>query len=438
MFKVNRPHTLLILAFILLTVLLLFSQSGPVRAEAGEPPEPGPAGASQQPTTRLFLPMLEYTTPPEPGEPQQILVCSAPRADIPDNQYPGTSDSIQISTPGLVWDLNLALDIDHTWTGDIVVELSHLESGKTARLINRPGEPDQVDGCRRPNIFAILDDEMTLPVEHECLNTAPLSPYGHIAISGMFTPDEPLSLFDNDLIAGTWQLTVSDADPHNTGELSNWCLLATVNNVPVAPETPPSPPNLPARAFVQGVTGQNQAYNLDCETRVAVDWAAFFGHRINEDQFFNRLRKSDNPDKGFVGNVHGTWGKIPPNDYGVHAEPVARLLREYGVEAYTHHPFSWDELRAEIAAGRPVYVFVVGSGGDPGSYYHVRSGVPILYEDSDGQISIVAHYEHTVMVIGYDPDYVTIRDGASVYQVPVNRFLRSWSALGNMAITARP
>ena len=349
-------------------------------------------------------------------------------------------DVLQVSTPGLIWDLNLALDIEHEWAGDIVVELSHLDSGKTVRLVDRPGDPAQRDGCNKPNIFAILDDEMTLPVENECLNSAPLTPSGvMLAISGMFTPDEPLNLFDNDQIAGSWQLTVSDNDEFNDGALANWCLLATVNNVPTSPEPPPPPPDLPESAFVQGVRGQNQKYHLDCETRVAVDWAAFFGTHINEDQFFNRLRKSDNPDRGFVGNVHGTWGKIPPNDYGVHAEPVARLLREYGVEAYTRHPFSWNELRAEIVAGRPVYVFVVGSGVEQTSpFSYIRSGAPILYTASDGYTSIVAHYEHTVMVTGYDRDYVTISDGARVYAVPINRFLRSWSALGNMAITATP
>jgi len=92
-----------------------------------------------------------------------------------------------------------------------------------------------------------------------------------------------------------------------------------------------------------------------------VDWANYLGRSINEYTFLNQLPKSDNPDKGFVGSVYGTWGQIPPDPYGVHAPPVAALLREYGLNAYAHRPLSWDQLRAEIAHGNPVIVWVIGN-----------------------------------------------------------------------------
>jgi subtilisin-like proprotein convertase family protein/uncharacterized protein YvpB len=419
-----------------LLICLLLAGNGAARAETGEPP----GELRPEAPLSVFLPFLERATFPPAGEPEQALFCRAPGLAIPDNQYPGVSDSFAVSDSRYIWDLDVFLDINHEWSGDIVVELSHLESGKTLTLMHRPGEPARRDGCNKPNIYTILDDELALPVENECLTAPPLTRSGRmIAISGGFTPDLPLNLFDGDNLSGAWQLTVSDNDPFNTGELGSWCLLATVNNVPAENLPPPPLPELPASAAVQGVHGQNQKYHLDCESRVAVDWAAFFGFQIGEDQFFNRLRSSDNPDRGFVGYVDGNWGQIPPHDYGVHAEPVVEVLREFGVQAFAHRPLSWEALRAEIAAGRPAYVWVVGSGTeDTSPYSYVRSGMPILYTSSDGHTSIVAHYEHTVMVIGYDPSYVTISDGARVYTVPVNRFLRSWSALGNMAITATP
>ena len=92
-------------------------------------------------------------------------------------------------------------------------------------------------------------------------------------------------------------------------------------------------PTLPSSASIQGISGRWPAYSLDCESRSAVDWAAYFGVKIDELTFFNALPSSDNPDKGFVGNVHGAWGQIPPYDYGVHAKPVAKLFRAYGLEA---------------------------------------------------------------------------------------------------------
>ncbi len=193
----------------------------------------------------------------------------------------------------------------------------------------------------------------------------------------------------------------------------------------------PPPPTLPNRAHVSGTTSQMQKYNLDCESRVAVDYAAFFGVRIDEDNFFNRLPRSDNPERGFVGNVHGTWGQIPPNSYGVHAIPVAALLRDFGVAAYAHKGMTWDELRAEIAAGKPVFVWDVGA---------VYNGWPTYYTASDGTVTIVANYQHVVQVIGYDlsNNFVEIMDNGNYYQRTIAQFLRSWSALDNMAIISHP
>jgi uncharacterized protein YvpB len=111
----------------------------------------------------------------------------------------------------------------------------------------------------------------------------------------------------------------------------------------------------------------------------------------------------------------------------VHAEPVAELLRAYGVPAYAHRPLSWDQLRGEITAGRPVYVWIVGT---------VNRGTPVYYTPLDGLLTIVAPYEHVVMVTGYSSYNVTIQDGSSTYTRSVKEFLESWSALGNMAITA--
>jgi len=160
-----------------------------------------------------------------------------------------------------------------------------------------------------------------------------------------------------------------------------------------------------------------------------VDWAKYFGYSIGEISFFNNLPRSANPDKGFVGNVYGNWGNIPPNDYGVHAEPVAALLRQYGLNAYAHQRLSWLELKAEIAAGKPVIVWIAGS---------VVNGMPVYYTPPDGLHTVVARYEHTVVVTGYTQNNVYYLNGDTIYSKSTAQFLDSWSALGNMAITTQP
>jgi uncharacterized protein YvpB len=197
-----------------------------------------------------------------------------------------------------------------------------------------------------------------------------------------------------------------------------------------SPTASPTPtvtftPTPPANRMIQGITGHPQSMPLSCESRSAVDWAAYFGKHINEYTFFNGLPVHDNPDKGFVGSVYGSWGQIPPAPYGVHAKPVAQRLREFGLNAKAVHGMTFDELKAEIAAGQPVIVWVVG---------HVNRGTPIPYTASGGAVTTVAKFEHTVIVIGYTEHKVTVLDGAQVYTRYTKEFLKSWAVLGNQAV----
>jgi uncharacterized protein YvpB len=189
--------------------------------------------------------------------------------------------------------------------------------------------------------------------------------------------------------------------------------------------TPTNTPTPPPEASIEGIKGRWSAYALDCEVRSAVDWAAYFGFEIDEIEFFNRLPVSDNPDHGFVGDVNGSWGSTPPDSYGVHAKPIAKLLQSYGLPAQAVRNMSWDQLRAEIATGQPVIVWVIG---------RIGLGTPVAYTSSDGHETIVARFEHTVIVIAYNKHRVTVLDGYWVYDKRLNDFLDSWEVLGNMAV----
>jgi uncharacterized protein YvpB len=184
----------------------------------------------------------------------------------------------------------------------------------------------------------------------------------------------------------------------------------------------------PESARVEGYVGRKQSLPLSCESRSAADLAAFFGVEVDELEFLAALPKSDNPDRGFVGDVYGEWGQVPPNAYGVHASPVARLLQRYGLNARAHLHMQWETLQAEIAAGRPVVVWVTG---------HVAPGEPIVYTAADGHRTVVARFEHTVTVIGYGPEGVLIADGNQVYRRSLERFMDAWTTLRSMAVTAQ-
>jgi uncharacterized protein YvpB len=210
-------------------------------------------------------------------------------------------------------------------------------------------------------------------------------------------------------------------------KLLPWVIGLVILSLVVMPG-PARAQDLPEAAFVSGLIGHAQAYPLSCESRSAVDWAAYWGVSISESEFLLALPVTDNPDAGFVGSYYGVWGSIPPASYGVHANPVAALLRQYGLQAEARYDLSWEDLRAEIAAGRPVIVWIIGQ---------MWSGKPVPYNTSDGHNTIVARFEHTMIVTGYNSTYVYATDastgaGMAFYH---NTFLNSWSVLGNMAVT---
>jgi uncharacterized protein YvpB len=209
--------------------------------------------------------------------------------------------------------------------------------------------------------------------------------------------------------------------------------LNTASPTPIPPSPTIIPPSLtatstpviPEQYQIQNIHGHIQKLALSCEARSAVDWANFFGTVIDEMEFFSRLPSSDNPETGFVGSPQGAWGNIPPDSYGVHAGPVAERLHAYGLPARAVRQMTYPQLQTEIASNRPVMVWIVG---------HVWSGKSQWYTPSDGSSVLVAPYEHTVIVTGYNGYQVTILDNKEVYPRRVSDFLRSWSVLENMAI----
>jgi len=201
----------------------------------------------------------------------------------------------------------------------------------------------------------------------------------------------------------------------------------TQENTAASEFTPTSTPlpDLPEKHYIIGVQGHRQYFPLGCEASVAVDWASFFGTEINEFEFQYSLPSSDNPDIGFVGSVEGPWGQVPPYAYGVHAGPIASLLQEYGLNAVAVKEFRLDELKRQLAMDHPVIAWVIGN---------VVGGVPYRYTDSQGNTTVVAAYEHTIIVIGYTEEIIRYNNNGKVYEIPTDVFLNSWGVLGNMAV----
>jgi len=164
-------------------------------------------------------------------------ICRAPNLAIPDNQVAGVNDDLVIASGVDLTDLDVSVRINHTWVGDLVVRLTHVQSGTSVDLIDRPGFTGSGFGCSGDNIDAVLDDAAAQPVETQCAGSVP-------TIAGTFRPNQVLSAFNGVSLAGTWRLNVSDRAGSDTGSLVRWCLLPSseptdpVNLPPVAGDHP--------------------------------------------------------------------------------------------------------------------------------------------------------------------------------------------------------
>ncbi|MCB0457059.1 MAG: proprotein convertase P-domain-containing protein, partial [Flavobacteriaceae bacterium] len=162
------------------------------------------------------------------GEPVPVTDSSSDSPGLPFGAAPTTiTSTIDVADDFVITDLDVDLDISHTWVGDIIVSIQS-PGGTSVTIVDQPGSPVTVDGCPGQNMVVTLDDEATLPIEDECGAGVP-------SISGTFTPNNPLSAFDGESTLGTWTITVTDAFPAlDDGVLNSWGLSYT-HDVTAAP-----------------------------------------------------------------------------------------------------------------------------------------------------------------------------------------------------------
>ena len=177
------------------------------------------------------------------------------------------------------------------------------------------------------------------------------------------------------------------------------------------------------------VEGRAQRRNLSCESRSACDVLAYYGIAIEEDRFFASLPKSDNPDEGFVGNVNGPTGQLPPHGYGVHEQPVADTMTALGLPATAARGESMSWLYDHVFANRPVIVWATST---------LRPAEPVLMRDRQGRAFRAVRGEHTYIAAGWDTvsGRIDLIDAATGKRkaVPLHRFEAAWDCLGRRAV----
>ena len=125
-------------------------------------PDPGPGNG----TDLVIVPVVLTVQAPS-----VLRICNTPQLAIPDDDPTGVSDTIIVPDNLNITDLNVYLNVLHTWVGDLSFTLDHAATPTT--IINRPGNPATTFGCSGDNYDVTVDDEGPDPaIEGQC-NTPP-------------------------------------------------------------------------------------------------------------------------------------------------------------------------------------------------------------------------------------------------------------------------
>ncbi len=130
------------------------------------------------------------TTPTTPATPGKVQQSSAPAASIPDNDANGLVDTIKVTSSGALKDIKVALDLRHTYIGDLDVKLV-APNGTEVKLHARGGRNAQ-------DLVGV---------------------YG----ADLRSIDDLKKLVGAD-VKGDWQLKVVDLAGQDTGVLNSWSL----------------------------------------------------------------------------------------------------------------------------------------------------------------------------------------------------------------------
>jgi subtilisin-like proprotein convertase family protein len=158
-------------------------------------------------TSAILALLLSMALQSSNADPFSIVASDTPLA-IPSTGSTGTTVSTVTVPSGsgvvTINDLNIFVDLGHTFTGDLDLIIEHVDTGTTALLF------DQHD---------VLGDDITDVTFDDEGNggsiASALAPFG----PGNFVPIQLLSAFDGESVEGTWTLTVVDNFSGDVGTL---------------------------------------------------------------------------------------------------------------------------------------------------------------------------------------------------------------------------
>ena len=139
--------------------------------------------------------------------------------DIPDGNG-SFQDDIVITDNFRIGDVRITLqNLVHTWVGDLVVRLRHLETNTVVDLFRRPGQPKFSSSGYCSNLNGDYSFNNSSDQDFEVA----AAEYDLIP-SGSYASTQSLSVLGGMLSTGTWRLIINDCSAGDCGSLGSWRL----------------------------------------------------------------------------------------------------------------------------------------------------------------------------------------------------------------------
>ncbi|EMY4797963.1 C39 family peptidase [Bacillus pacificus] len=173
-----------------------------------------------------------------------------------------------------------------------------------------------------------------------------------------------------------------------------------------------------------------------CEVTSLAMMLQYAGITVDKMKLANEIKKVDfmkdgvrgNPNEGFVGNIY----TFSESGYGVYHGPLFQLAKKYlPNKAVDLTGKSIEELYKSVTSGQPV-VMITNATFAP-----LDEDEFTTWETNSGDVSIT-YNEHCVVLVGYDKEFVYIRDPLSDsldVKVPRESFEKAWVQMGSQAIS---
>ncbi|MFD2824374.1 proprotein convertase P-domain-containing protein, partial [Lacinutrix iliipiscaria] len=152
-------------------------------------------------------------------EPAFVDVCggaftSTPGATVTNGSPVIDNLTVALSPTDIISDLDVAINLPHTFTGDVDITLTSPNGTVVELTTDNGGGGDNYENT-------VFDDDAATSIVGA---TAPFT--------GTFSPEGNLSDFNGEIFDGTWTLTVEDDAGGDDGTLISWCLFPTVITPP--------------------------------------------------------------------------------------------------------------------------------------------------------------------------------------------------------------